>query len=409
MYTAELVHVYLDLWIAMFKRQPLQGISERRNSNINYDKHRNTSVPSSTYCVDAVDHSRADNLPDPLMTNLQPQLHLPQFKLDNMKRILPILAFIVTKAISASIPWYSTPKADPTQLPLVIWHGLGDDFERDGLKEVAQLAETVNPGTYVHLIHLGDDGNSDRRATFFGNVSEQIATVCEQLASEPILKSAPAINALGFSQGGQFLRSYIERCNNPPVHNLVTFGSQHNGISEFQSCKLGDWLCNGVEALLRSGRWTTFAQSSVVPAQYFRDPNELDAYLEHSNFLADINNEREAKNGEYKKRLATLNRFGMFMFEDDTISIPKESAIFAEVNATDATVTPLQERRIYKEDWLGLRKLDEEGKLEFKSVPGQHMQLSDQVLKKTFTDYFGPVEESSLLVSSPGLVAQPGF
>jgi palmitoyl-protein thioesterase len=326
-----------------------------------------------------------------------------------MVRVIPILALLARSVLSVAVPWLTASDDDSTQLPLVIWHGLGDDFERDGLHEVASLADSVNPGTYVHIIRLADDGSGDRQATFFGNVTEQIETVCKQLASDPILSTAPAVNALGFSQGGQFLRGYIERCNHPPVHNLVTFGSQHNGISEFQSCKLGDWLCNGVESLLRSGRWSDFAQSHVVPAQYFRDPEELDPYLEYSNFLADINNEREFKNVEYKKRLTTLNAFAMFMFEDDTVAVPKESALFAEFNATDGTVTPLQERKIYKEDWLGLKKLDREGKLHFKSVPGQHMHLTEQVLKKTFEDYFGPVQTSQPDTSSPGLVAQPLF
>ncbi|KAJ6112225.1 hypothetical protein N7523_008286 [Penicillium sp. IBT 18751x] len=324
-----------------------------------------------------------------------------------MLRVLPILATLVPQALSAAVPWLPASDDTLTQLPLVIWHGLGDDFERKELHEVASLADSVNPGTYVHIIRLAEDGSGDRQATFFGNVTEQIETVCSQLASDPILSTAPAVNALGFSQGGQLLRGYIERCNHPPVHNLVTFGSQHNGISEFQTCKLGDWLCNGIESLLRSGRWADFAQSHVVPAQYFRDPEEMEAYLEHSNFLADINNERELKSVEYKKRLETLNTFAMFMFDEDTVVVPKESALFAEFNATDGTVTPLQERQIYKEDWLGLKKLDEQGKLHFKSVPGQHMQLTEQILKKTFGDYFGPIETSQRDFALPRLVAQP--
>lgn len=337
-----------------------------------------------------------------------------------MLRLIPILASLATGAISATVPYPSTSDADSTaQLPLVIWHGLGDDFEREGMQEVADLAASANPGTYVHIIRLAESGGGDRQATFFGNVTEQLATVCEQLAAEPILSSAPAINALGFSQGGQFLRGYIERCNKPPVHNLVTFGSQHNGISEFQSCKTGDWICNGAEALLRSGQWTDFVQSHLVPAQYFRDPESLDDYLEHSNFLADINNERELKNTKYKERLETLNKFAMFMFDEDTIAVPKESALFAEVNITAGTVTPLQERPIYKEDWLGLKKLDEQGRLDFKSVPGQHMHLTNKVLERTFKEYFGAVHGSQLQLQSepetssqpdlqsPGLLAQP--
>lgn len=327
-----------------------------------------------------------------------------------MRQFITVWASLAAVALSAALHSPSTLEDDgnTTQLPLIIWHGLGDDFERDGMKEVATLAESVNPGTYVHIIRLADTGSGDRQATFFGNVTEQIEIVCEQLAADPILSSAPAVNALGFSQGGQFLRGYIQRCNNPPVRNLVTFGSQHNGISEFQSCSLGDWLCNGAEALLRSGRWTDFAQSHVVPAQYFRDPTELDVYLEKSNFLADINNERELKNVKYKKNLQALNMFAMFMFDEDTVAIPKESALFAEVNATDGTVTPLQERRIYKEDWLGLKKLDDQGRLHFKSAPGQHMQLTEELLKKTFKEYFGPIEDEES-ASLPRLVAQPGY
>lgn len=257
------------------------------------------------------------------------------------------------------------------------------------MKDVAALAEAVNPGTYVHFVSLADSRSRDRQATFFGNVTQQVSEVCEQLASEPILSTAPAINALGFSQGGQFLRAYIERCNNPPVRNLVTFGSQHNGITRFQRCKdTGDWICRGAEALLRYGTWSDFVQSRLVPSQYFRDPEDFDNYLEHSNFLADVNNEREKKNQTYRENLSSLNKFAMFMFEDDTTSIPKESAWFSEVNSTSGEVTPLKERKLYKEDWLGLKALDEKKKLDFKTAPGQHMALSESVLIDVFEEYF---------------------
>ncbi|KAL4783205.1 Alpha/Beta hydrolase protein [Aspergillus varians] len=300
---------------------------------------------------------------------------------------LPLLALpILTTALPTSPPTELTP------LPLVIWHGLGDDYTREGLKELASFAESINPGTYVHLIHIGDSSSSDRQATFIGNVTDQLSTVCAQLASEPILSTAPAVNALGFSQGGQFLRAYVERCNNPPVRNLVTFGSQHNGISDFQKCNWNDFVCRGAEALLRFGRWSNLAQSRFVPAQYFRDPAELDAYLENSNFLADINNEREVKNATYKENLRTLNRFAMFMFEDDEMVHPKETSWFAEVDTTTEEVTPLRERDIYKEDWLGLKELDKKGALEFGTLSGYHMQLADEDLERVFTEYFGPVE-----------------
>ncbi|EEP75365.1 conserved hypothetical protein [Uncinocarpus reesii 1704] len=298
-------------------------------------------------------------------------------------------------ALVFSSPLPPSGASELAPLPLVIWHGLGDDFARDGLKQVSQLAEDVNPGTFVHIIHIGSTPDDDRQATFLGNLTTQIETVCQQLARHPILSTAPAINALGFSQGGQFLRGYVERCNNPPVRNLVTFGSQHNGIAKFRSCGTLDWLCHGAVALLKFGAWSNMAQSRFVPAQYYRNPEELDQYLLHSNFLADINNERAFKNMQYKRNMISLNKFVMFMFKDDKMVVPMQTSHFAEVNMTTGDVTPLREREIYKDDWLGLRTMDEAGKLEFLTIPGEHMQISDHVLTKTFKQYFGPVEINS--------------
>ncbi len=119
----------------------------------------------------------------------------------------------------------------------------------------------------------------------------------------PDPSTAPAIDAIGFSQGGQFLRGYVERCNKPPVRSLVTFGSQHNGISEFTECKPTDWLCRGAMGLLRGNVWGSYPQSGFVPAQYYRNPADYEKYLEFSNFLADINNERPIKNEQYKANI----------------------------------------------------------------------------------------------------------
>jgi palmitoyl-protein thioesterase len=286
----------------------------------------------------------------------------------------------------------STSSSDDTPLPVVIWHGLGDSSTATGLKEIATLIDTIHPGTYTYIISLGADGNADRSASFFGNLTQQVETVCALLAADPILSTAPAIDALGFSQGGQFLRGYVEKCNTPPVRNLLTFGSQHNGIREFQKCKSAfDVVCQGASALLRSGGvWSDYVQNRLIPAQYYRDPADLDSYLESSHWLADINNERSVKNAAYAKNLASLEKLVMVLFEGDETVIPKESGWFAEVNATSDEVTALRNRTIYKEDWIGLKKLDEKGGLVFEKVKGGHMQLEDEDLKRLFGKYFGP-------------------
>ncbi|PSS25824.1 hypothetical protein M430DRAFT_39858 [Amorphotheca resinae ATCC 22711] len=311
-----------------------------------------------------------------------------------MARLTTLVSLLATASLVSStvLPIPLSDDENDTPLPLIIWHGLGDNYAAEGLASVAQLAEEVNPGTLVYMIRLDDDASADRSASFFGNLTEQIDKVCADLAAHPILSTAPAVDALGFSQGGQFLRGYIERCNFPPVRSLVTFGSQHNGISEFQTCGARDWLCRGAQGLLRSNTWSSFVQSRLVPAQYFRDINQYDNYLEHSNFLADINNERALKNQTYKRNLERLEKFIMYVFEEDQTVIPKESGWFAEVNGTE--VTPLRERDIYREDWIGLKTLDKKGALEFKTTGGRHMALSDQLLGEVIKNYYGPYGRS---------------
>ena len=250
----------------------------------------------------------------------------------------------------------------------------------------------MNPGTLVYYVRMDEDPNTDSSDTFLGNVTEQIAKACQDLAAHPILSTAPAVDALGFSQGGQFLRGYVERCNNPPVRSLVTFGSQHNGISSFKDCGATDWVCKGAMAMLRFNTWSAFVQSRLVPAQYYRNPEDYERYLENSNFLADINNERDIKNPLYKKNLATLVNLVLFMFTEDTTVVPKETSWFEEVNGTE--VTPLRARKLYTEDWLGLRELDRKGGLKFRQAPGEHMRISQELLEATFKEFYGPYKKT---------------
>ncbi len=279
-------------------------------------------------------------------------------------------------------------------LTLLNW--VSHSYASDGIQYVGELLNNTIGPTYTYYIRLDDDPSADRTATFLGNLTVQVDKVCQDLASDPILSAAPAINTIGFSQGGQFMRAYVERCNIPRVSTLVTFGSQHNGISEIQNCENNDWLCQSWQGILKANKWTSFVQSRLVPAQYYRDPEQLDAYLESSNFLADINNEREAKNETYRKNMKKLDRFAMFMFSNDTTVIPPESAYFAEVNTTSAEVTKLQDRDMYKEDWIGLKYLDEMGKLDFRVAEGGHMQFADNVLADCFDQYFRGTPRGSL-------------
>ena len=267
----------------------------------------------------------------------------------------------------------------------------------------AFLNDTVGP-TYTYNVRLAPDASADRKATWLGNITAHMDYVCADLSLDPILNSSSnGINAIGFSQGGLFLRGLIETCPSLHVKNLVTFGSPHNGISQFQSCSdsgIGTFLCAAFEGLLESATWSDWVQGNLVPAQYFRDNEDLGAYLESSAWLADINNEREGKSAAYKERLGSLERFWLYKFSEDTVVVKSESEWFDEVfkgeDDEEDKVVKLRDRQIYKEDWIGLKTLDERGALDFRLAEGQHMNITDEVLFDVFEMMYGSPEKGKI-------------
>ena len=56
----------------------------------------------------------------------------------------------------------------------------------------------------------------------------------------------------------------MERYNNPPINNLLTFGSQHMGISDLPLCRPTDLMCQLARRAARVGVYTNYAQNNLV-------------------------------------------------------------------------------------------------------------------------------------------------
>ncbi|CAK5281414.1 unnamed protein product [Mycena citricolor] len=268
--------------------------------------------------------------------------------------------------------------------PLVVWHGLGDSAQSAGMLQFTEEVKAVHPGIFVHNVFISENDDEDKRAGFYGNVNEQIELVSDQLAAIPELKGG--FDAIGFSQGGQFLRAYIERYNQPPVNNLITFGSQHMGVSDIAACSPRDFLCQIARRAVKGAVYGTWAQNNLVQAQYFRDPASLEEYLAANHFLPDINNELvETRNETYARNFASLNKLVLVKFSEEKTVVPPESAWFGSQDETSLYDNQrvlrqglsMREQPLYLEDWIGLRKLDERGDVVFEVCEGAHMQISD--------------------------------
>ncbi|KAJ3282508.1 Palmitoyl-protein thioesterase 1 [Borealophlyctis nickersoniae] len=243
-----------------------------------------------------------------------------------------------------------------------------------------EVIQSELPGVYVSSIRIGETESEDKNKGFFDEVNRQVDEVCETLKADPEL--AGGFNAIGFSQGGQFFRAYVQRCNDPPVHNLITFGAQHAGVSEWPGCKDKlDASCALARSLLLRGAYLSWVQHRVVQAQYFKDSRNYAEYLEKNIFLPDINNEHpDLRNKTYVHNLNQLNKFVMLQFENDETVVPKESAWFGYWNE-EGEVIPIKDQPLYKEDWLGLKSMDEKGKLIFEEIPGKHMEIAIEYVK----------------------------
>ncbi|XP_051027357.1 palmitoyl-protein thioesterase 1 [Acomys russatus] len=260
--------------------------------------------------------------------------------------------------------------------PLVIWHGMGDSCCNPvSMGAIKKITEKEIPGIYVLSLKIGKNMMEEMENSFFLNVNLQISMACQILQRDPKLQQG--YNAIGFSQGGQFLRAVAQRCPTPPMLSLISVGGQQQGVYGFPRCPgESSHICDFIRKTLNGAAYSKAVQEHLVQAQYWHDPIKEDAYRNYSTFLADINQERHV-NESYRKNLMALKKFVMLKFLNDTMVDPVESQWFGFYRSGQAEeVNPLQKTTLYKEDYLGLKQMDKAGKLVFLAKEGDHLVMS---------------------------------
>ncbi|XP_022158133.1 palmitoyl-protein thioesterase 1-like [Momordica charantia] len=220
-------------------------------------------------------------------------------------------------------------------------------------------------------------------------VIDQIQTACDKVVrGMKFLKRGFDIFAI--SQGALIARGLIEFCDGvPPVKNLITLAGPHAGMSSIPYCqKIFSKCCPIVEILFDTAVYTDEVQSFTTAATYYKVPEQIQEYLKNSKFLPKLNNEpQDEKNVVYKERFSSLNKLVLLM--DDSFLIPRETAWFGyyEDGSTDRKVVPATETNLYKEEWIGLKRLNESGKVITRKVPGDHANLPDESMSNFVVPY----------------------
>ncbi|XP_019461080.1 PREDICTED: palmitoyl-protein thioesterase 1-like isoform X1 [Lupinus angustifolius] len=267
-------------------------------------------------------------------------------------------------------------------LPFVVLHGIGDKCKHQGIYHFIELLSDWSE-SQGYCIEIGN-GSWD---SWTMPLTKQTAIACEQIKKISDLRQG--YNIVGFSQGNLIARGIIEFCDRgPPVKNFVSLGGPHAGTASTPLCG-SESVCKVVDAIIKLEVYSGFVQAHVAPSGYVKIPTDMADYLSGCKFLPKLNNEiASERNSTYKDRFSSLQNLVLIMFENDTIIIPKETAWFGYYpdGAFHPVLAP-QQTKLYTEDWIGLRTLDEAGKVKFISVSGDHLRISESDIKTYIVPY----------------------
>jgi len=288
-------------------------------------------------------------------------------------------------------------------LPVVLMHGIGANSST--VAHPKAVLEATFPGIYVLAVDVGGNGANEAHDSWFFNINKQVDLFCAIIRHNPILRTASEINLIGFSQGGLIARGYIEKCaghhNASRVNTFISWVSPQGG--QFGVPGLGGQA--GImkeldETMTMIGDccvYEEWAQESFSFPGYWKDPKKYKTYLAHSSFLADLNNERAKKNQTYKKAITSLKQMALSYSLVDEILQPKETGWFESYAPQGffhfgaPTLVTLNASLFYRDDWLGIRTLDQSGRLTKFRTTCKHGDYSSACFDRYFNQFVVPL------------------
>ena len=248
--------------------------------------------------------------------------------------------------------------------PIAVFHGIVDSCE---MKNTSTLVNDLKRdlGVHVECIEIGN-GFID---TIMKDLQSQVEEACEKIKANPNFQSK--FNILGISQGTLIGRYIIEKCQmKGQVMRYMSFDGPQMGIGSIPKLTCGtfcDFLANITYPLFYK------MKDRIAPAAYFRYKYDQEYYEEHNTFLKMLNNENDEKDEEIKRRFSNLEKVKLIKSKDDSVIVPRDSSWFMFYDFEGKEIVPLEESQFYKKDFIGLRKLNEEGKVIFATFRDEHV------------------------------------
>jgi palmitoyl-protein thioesterase len=281
-----------------------------------------------------------------------------------MPRKHTIVAFIIIL-----LPFYIITK----NLPIVLVHGIFSD--KHTMIPAKKLIKKYLPNTYVKIVTLGEG-----KLTSFFNMHDQVTWLKNELESDKNLTDGCII--IAHSQGGLVARYFIEKYNNPRVYVYISWGAPECGI--FGSPGTADQRFAWLQTIQRYSYkllYSYLMQRAVSFAGYWKDPLHYQEYLQKCRFLPYLNNEiQHADCTLFKENICSLTNMVLVQStEEDVIDPVASSHFYFYPEGSTNTLVNLCDSTWYQEDHLGLKTLNDTGRLHLKFAHCTHVQYQEDV------------------------------
>lgn len=285
------------------------------------------------------------------------------------------------RSVSAKI----AAASNSSVLAVAAMHGL--DSTAEAMVSVCRQLELDFP-SQIYCKPIALVGAHDRWDSFFIPMNTQAELFHRAVMADPVLRNGGFV-IIGHSQGGVLSLGYITRYSHrlpkPPVA-FISLAGVVAGVSGVPIvnyyCKLSSnnrSICDILENIMDSfaaGKWSPLCQM-VSFCDYWYDPMNVASYLQYNTYLADILNQR-SYNATYANNMKSLKGLHLVLAQEDRIVIPPITEQFGHFKPGSNTETlTMEQTNGYKSDAIGLKTLNEAGKIKKYEVPCGHQDIGD--------------------------------
>jgi palmitoyl-protein thioesterase len=249
-------------------------------------------------------------------------------------------------------------------MPIVLVHGILSDDYGMAPTEI-YIRKHMGEDVYIKNVQLGLGEVSSLTSIY-----HQAEYLRDAIVNDPLLKDG--FNIIAHSQGGLVARYYLQKHNSPQVHTYISWGSPQQGVFGLPGTydERMIWL-DILEVYAYKFIYAKPLQKYIGAASYWHDTLHWEKYIAKSAFLPFLNNEKEHPDAElFKRNVCNVKNMVLVKSTNEDIVEPSASCHFEFYKkGSKSEIEKLEESEEYKNDVLGLKTLNESGRL--------HLLLAD--------------------------------